>query len=356
MKPIFVTATGDGTGKTAIAIALAKLAQDQGLDVGYFKPKGTRLKSPVGKTRDEDPLLATEMLGIDAELSELEPVVYSPAFIEEAIRGDRGDDVRDRVREHFDALDDQYDLVVIEGGGRLETGGIVGLTDPDVTELLDARTVLVAGYTNPADVDGVLAAARQFDDNLAGVLFNAVADGNFDSLNTDVVPFLETRDIPVLGIVPRVRALAGVTVADLADALGAELLDPEASTDSFVERFAVGAMGSDAALRHFRRTRNAAMVTGGDRSEIQVAALEAPGIECIVLTGGLRPSDAIVGKAAKADVPVLLVQSDTKVTVDRIEDVLSTGRTRDAETVERMRELLSAHADVEALLPEETGN
>jgi len=356
MKPIFVTATGDGTGKTAIAVALATLAQDQGLDVGYFKPKGTRLKSPVGKTRDEDPLLAEEMLGIEAELSDLEPVVYSPAFIEEAIRGDRGDDVRDRVREHFDALDDQYDLVVIEGGGRLETGGIVGLTDPDVTELLDARTVLVAGYTNPADVDGVLAAARQFDDNLAGVLFNAVADGNFDSLNTDIVPFLETRDIPVLGIVPRVRALAGVTVADLADALGAELLDPEASTDGFVERFAVGAMGSDAALRHFRRMRNAAMVTGGDRSEIQVAALEAPGIECIVLTGGLRPSDAIVGKAAKADVPVLLVQSDTKVTVDRIEDMLSTGRTRNAETVERMRELLSAHADVEALLPEEIGD
>ena len=79
-------------------------------------------------------------------------------------------------------------------------------------------------------------------------------------------------------------------------------------------------------------------------------------LECIVLTGGLRPSDAIVGKAAEADVPVLLVQSDTKVTVDRIEDVLSTGRTRDAETVERMRELLSAHADVEALIAEETGD
>jgi BioD-like phosphotransacetylase family protein len=349
MKPIFVTATGDGTGKTAIAVALATLAQDQGLDVGYFKPKGTRLKSPVGKTRDEDPLLATEMLGIEAELSDLEPVVYSPAFIEEAIRGDRGDDVRERVREHFDALDDEHDLVVVEGGGRLETGGIVGLTDPDVAELLDARTLLVAGYTNPADIDGVLAAAGQFDDNLSGVLFNAVADGNFDSLNTDVVPFLETRDIPVLGIVPRVRELAGVTVADLADALGAEVLDPAASMDGFVERFAVGAMGSDAALRHFRRMRNAAMVTGGDRSEIQAAAFEAPGIECIVLTGGLRPPGAILGKAADADVPVLLVQSDTKATVDRIENVLRAGRTRDAETVERMRELLSAHADIEAL-------
>ncbi|WP_246022889.1 phosphotransacetylase family protein [Halosimplex halophilum] len=353
MKPIFVTSTGEGTGKTAIAIAVAKLAQDRGLDVAYFKPKGTRLKSPVGKTRDEDPLLAREMLGIDADLADLEPVVYSPAFIEEAIRGNRDGEVRERVREHFDALADEYDLVVVEGGGRLETGGIVGLTDPDVAELLDARTVVVGGYANPADVDGVLAAARQFEGHLAGVLFNAVADANFDSLNTDVVPFLEARDIPVLGIVPRVQELAGVTVADLADALGAELLNPEASTDGFVERFAVGAMGSDAALRHFRRMRNAAMVTGGDRSEIQAAALEAPGIECIVLTGGLRPSGAILGKAAEADVPVLLVQSDTRVTVDRVEEVISTGRTRDPETVERMVALLSDHADLEGLLADD---
>jgi BioD-like phosphotransacetylase family protein len=350
MNSIFVTSTGEGTGKTAIAVAVAKLAQDRGLDVAYFKPKGTRLKSPVGKTRDEDPLLAKEMLGIDADLADLEPVVYSPAFIEEAIRGNRDGEVRERVREHFDALVDEYDLVVVEGGGRLETGGIVGLTDPDVAELLDARTVVVGGSANPADVDGVLAAARQFEGHLAGVLFNAVADANFDSLNTDVVPFLETRDIPVLGIVPRVQELAGVTVADLADALGAELLNPEASTDGFVERFAVGAMGSDAALRHFRRMRNAAMVTGGDRSEIQAAALEAPGIECIVLTGGLRPSGAILGKAAEADVPVLLVQSDTRVTVDRVEEVISTGRTRDPETVERMVDLLSDHADLEGLL------
>ncbi|QLH78614.1 phosphotransacetylase family protein [Halosimplex rubrum] len=350
MKPIFVTSTGEGTGKTAIAIAVAKLAQDRGLDVAYFKPKGTRLKSPVGKTRDEDPLLARELLGIDADLSELEPVVYSPAFIEEAIRGNRDGEVRERVREHFDALDDDYDLVVVEGGGRLETGGIVGLTDPDVAELLDARALVVGGYANPADVDGVLAAARQFEGRLAGVLFNAVADANFDSLNTDVVPFLEARDIPVLGIVPRVQELAGITVADLADALDADLLNPEASTDGFVERFAVGAMGSDAALRHFRRMRNAAMVTGGDRSEIQAAALEAPGIECIVLTGGLRPSGAILGKAAEADVPVLLVQSDTRVTIDRVEEVISTGRTRDPETVERMVDLLADHADLAGLL------
>lgn len=350
MNPIFVTSTDEGTGKTAIAVAIAKLAQDAGRDVGYFKPKGTRLRSPVGKTRDEDPLLAMEVLGIDADLADLEPVVYSPAFVEEAVRGSvDAAEIRDRVKTSFDAVAAERDLVVVEGGGRATTGGIVGLTDPDVAELLDARVVVVARYTQPGDTDEVLAAAERFGDRLGGVVFNAVGDADRDTLTNDVVPFLEGRGLPVLGIVPRVTDLAGVTVAELASSLGAENLTPDVPTDGFVERFTVGAMGSDAALRHFRRLQNAAMVTGGDRSEIQAAALQAPGIQCLLLTGGLRPSGAILGKATDAGVPVLLVQSETRVVVDRVEDVLDTGRTQDVGTVERMVELLGDHADVDEL-------
>jgi BioD-like phosphotransacetylase family protein len=350
MNPIFVTSTDEGTGKTAIAVAIAKLAQEAGRDVGYFKPKGTRLRSPVGKTRDEDPLLAMEVLGIEADLADLEPVVYSPAFVEEAVRGGvDAAEIRRRVSDSYETVAAERGLVVVEGGGRPTTGGIVELTDPDVAELLDARVVVVSRYTQPGDTDDVLAAAERFGDRLAGVVFNAVGDADRDSLTNDVVPFLETRSIPVLGIVPRVTDLAGVTVAELADALGAENLTPEVPTDGFVERFTVGAMGSDAALRHFRRLQSAAMVTGGDRSEIQAAALQAPGIECLLLTGGLRPSGAILGKATDAGVPVLLVQSETRAVVDRVEDVLDTGRTQDVETVERMAELLGDHADVDGL-------
>lgn len=350
MNPIFVTSTDEGTGKTAIAVAIARLAQDAGRDVGYFKPKGTRLRSPVGKTRDEDPLVAMDVLGIEADLADLEPVVYSPAFVEEAVRG--GVDsaaIRTRVSDSYRAVASDRDIVVVEGGGRATTGGIVDLTDPDVAELLDARVVLVTRYSQPGDVDDVLAAAGRFEDRLAGVVFNAVAGTDREALTDDVVPFLEGRNVPVLGIVPRVTELAGVTVAEIADALGAENLTPDVSADGFVERFTVGAMGSDAALRHFRRLQSAAMVTGGDRAEIQAAALQAPGIECLVLTGGLRPSGAIVGKATDAGVPVLLVQSGTRVVVDRVEDVLDTGRTQDVETVERMVELLDDHADVGGL-------
>jgi len=350
VETLLVSSLEESTGKTAITLALARLARDEGDSVGYMKPKGTRLQSNVGKTLDEDPLLARELLEFEAEMHDLEPVVYSPTFIEQAIRGrEDPDELRDRVREAFETLAADRDRLFVEGGGRYDVGGIVDLADPDIADLLDARVLLVAPYEIPADVDDVIAAADRFGDRLAGVVFNDVSDAAYDGLETDVVPFLEGRGIPVHGVLPSERELSGVTIAELADELGASVL-VDNGQDGYVERFTVGAMGSDSALRHFRRTRNAAVITGGDRAEIHTAALEAPGVRCLILTGGHRPSSAIVGQASEKGVPILAVQTDTLTTVERAEDVVRSGRTRDADTVDRMQRLLSDHAAVDSIL------
>ncbi|EJN60164.1 protein with phosphotransacetylase biod-like n-terminal domain protein [Halogranum salarium B-1] len=351
MNTLLVTSTQDSTGKTAVTLALGLLAQERGLDVGYMKPKGTRLQSNVGKTLDQDPMLARELLGLDAEMHQMEPIVYSPTFVEGAIRGQEdGDELADIVRENYDQLSAGKDLMLIEGAGRYTTGGIIDLTDPEVAELLDAQVLLVADYTKPGDIDDVLAAADDIGEDLAGVLFNRVSDSVYDELETEVVPFLENRGIDVLGVLPRKRELAGVTVEGLAQELGADVAT-NVPTDAFVERFLVGAMGGDAALRYFRRTKDAAVITGGDRSEIHTAALEAPGVKALILTGGHRPPAAVLGKAEEKGVPVLLVNADTLSVVDRAEELVHSGRTRDEETVSLLRDLLFEHADVDALVP-----
>ncbi|QLK25212.1 phosphotransacetylase family protein [Natrinema zhouii] len=350
VETLLVSSLEESTGKTAITLALARLAAAEGDSVGYMKPKGTRLQSNVGKTLDEDPLLARELLELEAEIHDLEPVVYSPTFVEQAIRGrEDPDELRERVREAFETLAADHDRMFVEGGGRYDVGGIVDLTDADIADLLDARVLLVAPYEIPADIDDVIAAAETFGDRLAGVVFNDVPDAAYDQLETDMVPFLEGRGIPVHGVLPSERELSGVTVAELADELGASVLVDEGQ-DGYVERFTVGAMGPDSALRHFRRTKDAAVITGGDRAEIHTAALEAPGIHCLILTGGHRPSGAILGQASEKGVPILAVQTDTLTTVERAEDIVRSGRTRDADTVDRMERLLSDHAAVDSIL------
>ena len=350
MNSLLVTSTDEGTGKTAVALALARLAADRGATVGYMKPKGTRLRSNVGKTVDADPMLARELLDLDAEMHQMEPVVYSPTFIAGAIRGE--EDVpalRDRVRDAYAGLAEGADVMVVEGAGDPATGATVDLTDADLAELLDARAVLVARYEEPGDVDRILAAADGLGDRCLGVVFNAVSSAAYDDVETDVVPFLESRDIPVLGVLPWERSMAGVSVADLTTELGAESLT-DADTSALVERVLVGAMSGESALSHFRRTKDAAVITGGDRADVQAAALDAPGINCLVLTGGPRPSGAILGEAEQQGMPVLTVQADTITTIERIESLIHGGRVRDEATVETMQELLHAHADVDALL------
>jgi len=350
MNTLLITATEESTGKTAIALALATIANDRGQSVGYMKPKGTRLQSNVGKTLDEDPMLARELLDIDAEMHELEPVVYSPTFIDGAIRGQEDpDELRQQVKTQFDALAADRETMVVEGGGSLSTGGIVGLTDADIAELLDARVVLVTDYEQPGDIDSLLAAVDDLGEHLAGVVFNRISDTAFEELDSDVIPFLESKGIEVFGAVPQDQELAGVTIADLAEELGADVLT-ETPTDAYVERFLVGAMGGDEALRYFRRARNAAVITGGDRSDIHTAALEASGVKCLILTGGHRPSSAVLGKAAEAGTPILQINTDTLTAVERAESVVRSGRTRDRQTVETMAGLLTERVDIDALL------
>ena len=358
-RTILIAGTDESSGKTAIGLALGRIAERREFTVGYMKPRGTRLQSNVGKTLDQDPMLAREVLDIQAEMHEMEPIVYSPTFIEEVIRGrEKPAALADRVRESHEHLQKGRDLMLIEGASAASTGAIIDMTDENLADLLDADVVLVAPYEEIRDTDGVLSYAQAVSDRLAGVIFNGIPSETIDALDSDIIPFLEERGVPVLGVIPRVRELAGVTVATLASELGAEVVT-ETPTDAYVERFMVGAMGGENALRHFRRAHDAVVVTGGDRADIITAALEAPGVRAVVLTGGINPPGRVVASAEERDVPLLRVRSETVVTIDRIESIIRSGRTRDLETVEVMERLLLDHADVDALIPKkppEPGN
>jgi len=350
MKSLLLASSQNSTGKTAVALALGRLAQDRDLSVGYMKPKGTRLQSNVGKTLDTDPMLAREVLDIEAEMHEMEPIVYSTTFVEGAIRGrENVEELQERIVEAFETLAEDRDFMVLEGGDQCTTGRIVDLADDDIAREVDADVLLLERLDSVNDVDRLLGVADRVGDRIAGVVFNGVSDSMYDLVESDIVPFLEGHDIPVLGVIPHNRELAGVTVADLSDELGGRVLTG-ADEEVFIERVLVGAMSGEAALSHFRRTKDAAVVTGGDRADIQRAALEAPGVNALILTGGFEPPGAVLGKASDHSVPVLSVQTDTLATVERAENLIRGGRVRDARTVETMTRLLHDHVDVAPLL------
>ena len=97
--------------------------------------------------------------------------------------------------------------------------------------------------------------------------------------------------------------------------------------DTMIERFCVGAMDVEGALRVFRRIPRKAVVTGGMRPDIQHAALETD-TRCLILTGGVTPNEGVRHRARMLGVPVLVVQGDTMATVERFEQLLGRVRIR----------------------------
>ena len=348
---VLVASPGPDAGKTLVALALARAAGERGETVGYLKPKGTGAGAVGDGGRDRDPALAREVLGSEEETPRVAPVVYSPAFVGEALRGREDPEaLRRRVRERFENLAGGRDRLLLEGGRALQAGGVVGLADPDVAELLDAAVVLVAGYGRPGDVDDVLAAADRFGDRLGGVLFNAVPDAAFDDVVSDVAPFLEGRGVRVYGAVPRDPDLAAVSASDLAAELDAAVLTDGAPTDGPVRRFVLGVGAARGTRDRLGRVREAALLARGDRPDLLGAALAAPGVACLVLTDGVRPPGDVLDRAESAGVPVLLAQTDAVSTLDRATAVVRSGAGPDAAGVTRMGELLADYADVDAML------
>jgi BioD-like phosphotransacetylase family protein len=143
--------------------------------------------------------------------------------------------------------------------------------------------------------------------------------------------------------------LDSVSVRTLAESLSADVACGEGALDTLIERFCVGAMDVDSALRVFRRVPRKAVITGGHRADIQLTALETDTC-CLVLTGGVAPNEHILGRAQEAAVPILVVQEDTLLTVEKFESLMGRLRIREKAKIERGVDLVRGNVDTGGIL------
>jgi len=214
-----------------------------------------------------------------------------------------------------------------------------------VADLLGAREVVVIRYEDPLQVmDDALESHAQMGESFAGVVVNSCPRLHMPMVQEELRPALEKRGIPVLAVLPLERLLQSISVAELASFLSGEVLCGEDHLDELVEHLMVGAMGVDSALAYFRRKPNKAVITGGDRPDIQLAALETS-TRCLVLTGNLRPSPIILARAQEVGVPMILVRQDTMAAVETVERYFGKTRFRQQRKIERFEEMLADRFD-----------
>jgi BioD-like phosphotransacetylase family protein len=161
-------------------------------------------------------------------------------------------------------------------------------------------------------------------------------------------PYLQKEGILVQGILPEERFLMSVSVGELATALGAEIVTRADKSDDLVENLMVGAMTGDVALSYFRQKPHKAVITGGDRSDIQLAALQTS-TKCLILTGNLHPQDMIKGVAQEMGVPIVVSRYDTLSTIEIVEGFFGKSRFQQDKKTQCFQELLNEHFDFTSL-------
>ena len=349
MNSLYVTSTNRYSGKTAVCLALGKHFQTEGYDVGYLKPLSVQPWLTEGHIADEDAAFVKDVLGLTSEPWELSPVVLTPEMLRVHLTSQTKSDFIPEIQAAYEAASSGKDILLLEGGGSLREGYIVGLPTPIVAQELGSNILTVVRYREEIRLfDDTLAAQTRLGDGMCGIILNRVPNEAIKFVTDLAIPYFENRGIPVFGVIPEAPSLAALTVGELNDVLDAEVLTKFFRPQAMVENLVVGAMTAEAALSRLRKYRNKAVITGGDRTDIQLAALETS-TTCMVLTGNLRPSGLVIKQAEEFGVPILLVRSNTMETIERIDTIY--GKTRLGQTAkfEHFQKLLDQNVDVERM-------
>jgi BioD-like phosphotransacetylase family protein len=350
MATLYVASTETFVGKSATCVGLLDRARRDGFTAGYMKPVSVSVTRTEDAVLDEDAAFIRQHFGLAEPLDKLAPVLMTQRAVEAVIRG-QSPDFAKRLQEAYLAVSRDKDFVVLEGANHWAEGSIVDLSADQVSDILEAPVLLVARYRPPVTLDAILAVQRYLSDRLLGVLINGVEEPQLEFVRSRMTPFLEKRGIAVFATLPQDPQLAGVTVADLYEHLGGQLIGSQAWIGKLVEHLLIGAMGADAALSHFRRRTNKAVFTGGDRVDLQLAALETS-TSALVLTGNIRPSALVIDRAEERQVPIILVAEDTLTTVERAEGIFGRIRFKQEAKIARFTALLDQHFDFARLYDE----
>jgi len=349
MVPLYFISNQPFSGKSSMCVGVGKIFSEKGLKVGYMKPVGTLPTKVGGVTTDEDAQYISNILGSEDRLEDICPVVLTQQYNREGLKDEKfSADFIEKIARSYHNIKKDKDVVVLEGAKSLEDGYFLGICALKICQKLKAKTVMVFRYDAEV-VNQVLFARDVLGDSFGGVIINWVPRSQIDYMEELVLPYLVKKKINIFGYVVSDKILSSVSVKEMADLLGGQIICAQDNTDGLVETFMVGAMGQEQALKFFRRKANKAVITGGDRADVQLAALETQ-TKCLILTGNFQPSTVVLGRAEELGVPMILVDYDTLTAVEKAGEIIGHVRFHEIKKIDKIVEVVREYIDTERIM------
>jgi len=321
MIELFIGSTTKYAGKTMAVLGILDFWKSRGLKVGYFKPIGKNFTLKEDVKVEEDVLLIKERFSLEDDLSLMCPFNLGHQDYIDLVLGKLGD-AESKIYSAYEQVKKGKNAVLVGGGQDLFDGSSIGVSNISFVERLDIPVILVdAPVFGEVNLDAIVAMRDRLGERLLGVILNRLPSESVDFTKKYFVPFLENKGIKVWGLVPANPKLNSLSVGEIRDVLGGEIICCEDRRGEAVENLMVGAMNVEGALKHFRSQANKAVITGGDRADIQLAALETP-TKVLILTGAMYPDSAVISAAQGKNVPIMVVADDTMTVASKMDSAI----------------------------------
>jgi BioD-like phosphotransacetylase family protein len=322
---LVISSVSERSGKTVVALGLA--LNFKGL-LGFYKPIRENLIPVNGNLVDEDAHLMKHVLNLEDE-SLLSPFTYN------LLKGIKAED----IICGFNRICSDKQAVLLEGTKDISTGFLHNVSSIQIAKMLNTEILLVTDIYSLDKVAMTKLLLDKLKVGLRGVVLNQSQDPVFED-------YMKKRGIQILGSIPHLTALKALHAYEIAEELGGEVAVE--GEDRPIERILIGAMTPESALKYFRKAPAKAVITGGDRADLQLAALSTS-TSCLVLTGGLYPANHVIARAQELGVSVVLVNLDTLTAAERLERLTARIDPFDRQKINLIKETVRQNLDVESI-------
>ncbi len=320
-KNLYLCSLKERVGKSFLSIGILEKLRKENKKAVYFKPVGIPISAFTAKADRDVGFIQRACVDQSTLPYDLHsPVSIPDCYYVDLISADRKEELLGKIKEAYDQICKDVEYVIIEGAPSIKKYIRVGLDDLTIAQTLGIKDLIFI-ETESSDncIDNLFFTKKYFDFRnmgIRGVIFNKIDYDYMARIKELEDNHIKRYNISLIGIVEKSMELMSLRVSEVQQGIGGDFINEITAPglNSLVENYIIGAMNTQSALKYLRQVRKAAFITGGDRSDLILAAINQD-ISCLILTGFIQPDIKVITAANERGIPIILSPSDTYTTM-----------------------------------------
>ncbi|MFW9969435.1 MAG: DRTGG domain-containing protein [Candidatus Odinarchaeota archaeon] len=352
VKVFYFSSLNEGAGKSFLSIGFIQKLKKEGKKFVYFKPIGVPKSAFTNKADPDVGFILNTVYQTDYPYDFISPVSIPDAYYIDLIDSTKKEESLQKIKGAYEKIVKDVDYVIIEGNPSIRKFIRIGLDDVTIAQTLGINELIyVSTESSDRGIDNIFFTKNYFEYrkvSIKAILFNKIDFEYIARIKELTEAHINRYNIPVLGIIEKSLELFSPRVNEIIEQIGGELINEQAASglNNLVETYLIGAMNAQAALKYLRQVKKAAFITGGDRTDLAMAALDQD-VSTLILTGFIQPDMSVITLANKKQIPIVLSPSDTFTTMRNLER-LKPGIQKDE--MEKVLELIEKEIDWDLII------